>query len=248
MQNTQKKHLKKQGLAAPLPAPRMKKTAGKTPATFLYVHTTLIFVEKRVRVLAALSYFCNRSVWGRFAVFVLWCSAGAQPAPPIPPPPLPEPVQTMRVLALIFAAATLALAHATLRKEAAAGVLDARAGLTDGALSNAASGAGVGAGCSKNSDCSGNEVCGTGGKCGPCNGVGGGCQNDSQCCTKSCGKGKECSSCNGVGGMCNSDGDCCSGYYCNWDNGSCMTCLSKGAWCTYNEDCCSSKCSNRYCK
>ena len=152
----------------------------------------------------------------------------------------------MRAIALIFAA-SMASAAAMLRKEGAAGVLDAK----DSAFSTAASYDTLGAGCNSNSDCSNGEVCGTGGKCGTCNGVGGGCQNDSQCCTKSCSSKKECHGCNGNGGNCNSNGDCCSGYYCNlagWSGASltptCATCRSTNAVCSFNGDCCSNTCSS----
>ena len=138
-------------------------------------------------------------------------------------------------IALVVATAALAPAAALLRKAGAADVLNAK----DSAVSKAADS--LGAGCNSNSDCSGDEVCGTGGKCGSCNGDGGSCQNDSQCCSKSCSSKKECHGCNGLGGNCNSDGDCCDGYSCG-TGGQCSTCNANGGACNSNADCCHSNC------
>ena len=114
----------------------------------------------------------------------------------------------MRAIALIFAAAVLALAAATLRKEGAAAVLDAK----DSAVSNAASSVALGAGCNSNSDCKNSKVCGVGGKCGSCNGKGGKCQRNNQCCSGySCDVGGKCSGCTVADVACNSNGNCCSG-------------------------------------
>ena len=127
----------------------------------------------------------------------------------------------MRAIALIFAAAVLALAAATLRKEGAAAVLDAK----DSAVSNAASSVALGAGCNSNSDCkNSNEVCGVGGKCGSCNTGGGKCQRDSQCCSGYSCNGSKCRtipSCQGYHDTkaCTSNADCCSGFTCTAQDG-----------------------------
>ena len=160
-------------------------------------------------------------------------------------PPSPALLETMRAFAFIFAVAAVGVASAAalLRKEGAAGVLDAK----HSAVSKAASYDTMGAGCSKNSECKNNEVCGTGGKCGSCNGDGGKCQRNDQCCSDfSCGGGGKCSSCNGSGGKCGQAADCCSDYTCN--TGVCKSCVGVGSKCDSDGDCCSNWCSAHECQ
>jgi hypothetical protein len=74
---------------------------------------------------------------------------------------------------------------------------------------------GSGGKCDKNKDCCSGLSCGSGGKCSTCNGDGGKCDTNGDCCDGlSCGAGGICSTCNGDGGKCDTDGDCCDGMSC----------------------------------
>jgi hypothetical protein len=78
-----------------------------------------------------------------------------------------------------------------------------------------------------------------------CNGSGGKCDKNKDCCSGlSCGGGGKCTTCNGKGGKCDTNGDCCDGLSCG-GGGKCSTCNGKGGGCDSNADCCEGlECSN----
>jgi hypothetical protein len=76
---------------------------------------------------------------------------------------------------------------------------------------------GEGGKCSKNTDCCDGYSCGGGGKCTTCNGDGGNCKTNGDCCDPwSCGGGGKCGGCNADGVICETDGDCCEGLTCKY--------------------------------
>jgi hypothetical protein len=173
---------------------------------------------------------------------------------PIPSPPCSQPEQLprnflMRLLAAISAAAALATAAATLRKGHPADVLDAASGhpadVLDAAWGGLADGCnGEGGKCSKNSDCCDPYVCNSEGKCKPCYQPSYACADTGQCCSPYvCSSGKH-TTCV----ACYEEGYNCAGdnQCCSGTSclpdGKCSACQDSGASCDSGADCCSGSC------
>ncbi len=75
---------------------------------------------------------------------------------------------------------------------------------------------------------------------GGCNGKGGHCSKNKDCCESeglSCGGGGKCGGCNAEGVKCDTNGDCCEGLSCGV-GGQCTTCNGEGGNCQSDGNCC----------
>jgi hypothetical protein len=73
-----------------------------------------------------------------------------------------------------------------------------------------------------------------------CNGKGGQCSKNKDCCESeglSCGRGGKCGGCNAEGVKCDTNGECCEGLSCGVGM-KCSTCNGKGGNCVSDGNCC----------